>query len=399
MTVFNNLLPASFNNVNFLVPDESKSGGKKTVKHEYAGSDRRYVEELGELAPDYSITAIVTGFDAIQQRIRLETELKKSGRGLLIHPALGQLMVVAIDYTSSSSDTKIGEFTFEISFSESADNITLTPSISSVQSISSLVSQAKDALDSGFTSLFSDTTFPDTITKTANQLTDILNEVGNFAGGLSDINTTASSVLNLNISNTLNSVATIARQGVTIASQIRQIYNNVENISDDIPSFFNSWLGFTVFGSDRNKKTLTTQKRITEENNLSALEDHTKLNALLGLFESASYTEYQTDIELLEIQETIEAQYQELIDNAIENSLAYSSEFRELISQVRVKTREILENKTQNVWRVVDISPNESSMALTAYRYYGDLENLNNIIGLNPLSNVSINDEIIKGVS
>jgi len=399
MSVYNNLLPASFNNVNFLVPDESKSSGKKTIKHDYPNSNRRFVEELGVAVPEYSITAIVSGIDAVQKRIRLETELSKSGRGLLIHPVLGQLFVVATDYQSSSSDTKIGEFVFNISFSESVDNISLTPSVSSVQLISSLIESAKSSLDSQFVSLFSNTTFPDTISKTSDQLTGILSEVGSFTSGVSDLNTVASNALSLNVSKTLNSVATIARQGGTIASQLRSNYELAENISDDIPSFFNSWLGLTGFGLSRKKKPLITQKRIVEENNLGLVEEHTQINALLGIYESAAYKQYETDIELSITRNELEDQYNSIIDNAQEGGIAFSSEFRELISNIRVRVREVLEEKEQNVWRVVDIDAGQSSMAITAYRYYNSLENLETIIDLNKNVNVSIHDEIVKGVS
>ena len=61
MTILENLNVASFRGARFLIKSHSTSGGRKTVNHEYPNSDRRFVEDLGELQETFSIQGIIHG--------------------------------------------------------------------------------------------------------------------------------------------------------------------------------------------------------------------------------------------------------------------------------------------------------------------------------------------------
>lgn len=396
--ISNQLLTASFRGIDFLVPDESKNGGKKTVSHEYPNSDRRYVEELGKSPASFNITAIIHGSDAIQRRIDFENALEQAGRGLLIHPSLGQQMVVATEYSSRSSDSEIGKFTFSITFKRSEENISLNAVGASNQFISSIVEDAKSNLDASFIDKFANGSFSDVIRENGSQLQSIITQARDVFGSVNNLQENGLEEFNRVLNSEENNILSIVRNGSDYASSLRSIYNSADNLVNDISQLYDSYITYTTFGNDRKSKALITQKRITEENNLSAVEEHTKINGLISAYEAAVYTDFQTDEELIAVQSQLNDSYDTLIENAPDTSIAYDTNTRDVINNLRINVREALENKRQNVWRIVDIDAGESSMPLTSYRFYGSLDNLNTVSSLNNKNN-SIFSGVIKGIS
>ena len=106
MSVLEQLQPASFRGIPFLVNAETKTGGKKTVTHEYVGSDKRFTEELGLLPPSFSIEAVIHGNEAISTRLLLEDALDEPGLGILVHPVYGAIEVKSTIYSVNSNQTK-----------------------------------------------------------------------------------------------------------------------------------------------------------------------------------------------------------------------------------------------------------------------------------------------------
>lgn len=399
MSVFQNLLEASYNGVPFLVPNETKSAGKKTADHDYPGSNKRYVEELGEMPGTYSISAIVHGANAIQRRISLENALKKQGRGLLVHPSLGQIYVVCTDYSSSSSDDSIGEFKFDITFKESLENITLQRFDNSSQFISSIADNLRSAIDNSFVLRFKNIKTPYILQETTNQILDVTSQIRSLASGLSNVTSANITTLNGVIDVVENISPILARNGANLISQVRDIYNAYENVSSNISNYYNGYINQTTYGSDRVAKPLTTTKRINEENNLKTFEDHTRLNSLIGSYESAVYSDFETETDLLNVTAALESAYDYIFTNSRDDGIVFDQSVRFLLNDLRVSSRKVFDQKRQNTWRVVDINPGETSMALTTYRYYGDLDNIDVMRELNKNINHAYIDETIKAVS
>lgn len=399
MSVFQNLQSASYKNVSFLVPNESKSSGKKTVDHEYPNSDRRFVEELGKQAPTYIVTAIIHGTDAIQKRITLEKTLRETGRGLLIHPIYGQIQVVATDFTSRGDDTDVGKFVFDITFKDTAENITLNAAATSTQLVSSISSSARDSLDVAFIDQYINLTTPYILQQSTAQLEGVIAQVGTLGDLLPDPSSINLSDLNGILATAENLAPTVVRQGTDFIGQVRGIYNSYESVSGAIADYYSGYIGLTSFGNDRVAKTLITSKRISEQNNLSVFEDQTRVNALISAYEAASYVDYETDIELNENKAQLEEAYDFIISSSADDGLVFNPDVNAQLNDLRVASRQVLASKLQNTWRVVDIEPGETSLALTSYRYYGDIENIDTLANLNPNSNYSVSDQQLKGLS
>lgn len=91
--------------------------GRKTITHEFVNSNDRFVEDVGSFPAKFTVSAIIHGSDAIQQRDDFRALLNVPGPGVLIHPSYGrQVVTVEGQYTVSDSDVELGQFIFEITF-------------------------------------------------------------------------------------------------------------------------------------------------------------------------------------------------------------------------------------------------------------------------------------------
>lgn len=123
MTILENLNVASFRGARFLIKSHSASGGRKTVNHEYPNSDRRFVEDLGELQETFSIQGIIHGDNYFQDRDALITALKTPGVGELSHPFFGTIQCVAQPFTLVEDTTTLGIAKFSMTFDKSENAV------------------------------------------------------------------------------------------------------------------------------------------------------------------------------------------------------------------------------------------------------------------------------------
>ncbi len=112
------LRPASFRGVPFGVTSDSLDTGRRTVKHEFPGREKPYVEDLGRKTRGFSIEAFVVGADYADRRNELLTALEEPGSGTLIHPYYGELTVQVEEVSVKHSALDGGMAIFSITFVE-----------------------------------------------------------------------------------------------------------------------------------------------------------------------------------------------------------------------------------------------------------------------------------------
>jgi prophage DNA circulation protein len=110
------LLPASFRDVTFLIEDASTPVGRKVQLHEYPKRDEAYTEQMGKVARVHRVKAYVIGPDCFEQRDKLLKALETEGEGTLVHPWLGQMLVVPGAAEMAHSRREGGMVTFELTF-------------------------------------------------------------------------------------------------------------------------------------------------------------------------------------------------------------------------------------------------------------------------------------------
>lgn len=109
---------ASFRGQAFHVETMERSGGRRTVSHEYPQRDQPFVEDMGLKARTFPVEGYVIGDDYLTARDNLLTALEDAGTGELIHPYYGTRRVIPTDYRVRESATEGGIARFSITFAE-----------------------------------------------------------------------------------------------------------------------------------------------------------------------------------------------------------------------------------------------------------------------------------------
>jgi len=116
------LVAASFRGVPFYVDGMGGTAGRRAEQHEYPNRDLPYAEDLGRAAREYTFDGYVIGRFFGLQRDALLTALEAYGPGLLDHPFLGQIEVVARPCTYKQGRDDGGWCRFTLNFIEAGRN-------------------------------------------------------------------------------------------------------------------------------------------------------------------------------------------------------------------------------------------------------------------------------------
>jgi prophage DNA circulation protein len=75
--------------------------GRRTATHEYPYRDTVWVEDLGRLPRRFAFQAFIVGDDVYQQRDAMIQACEEPGAGTLVHPTLGSIECVLIDFSTT----------------------------------------------------------------------------------------------------------------------------------------------------------------------------------------------------------------------------------------------------------------------------------------------------------
>ena len=405
MSLLEKYHPASFRKVGFLVSTESVSRGKKTVIHEYPNSDQRYVEELGKLPPTFSISAIVHGDDAINQRIRLENALERPGLGELIHPVYGQLQVKALTFRVSSNQTEIGQFVFDIEFATSRENITPEPDTPTNPTVSSLAENAKTAVNNKLQSLYKKPTTPSVFDSAVSTVNGAFSTVHSTINKVVDKTTAGAAAFDRVYRSVTRNISRVVSSAQQLRDNATLLYDTALDVPVLIEQLGAAWDNLIDYPLTVATAPITSQQLERDQNNTAVIE-HLQLTALANSYEAQAYTDFTTDTELFAATERLNNVYNDLFktqNNDLSDlgldAIADDPDVRSTFAALRVTARKVFDEKEKIIFRLVDINPGLSSMALTAYRYYGNIDLLEQITTLNESINVANFNKQIKALT
>ncbi|VVM37862.1 hypothetical protein PS619_00125 [Pseudomonas fluorescens] len=89
------MLPASFRGISFLIPQASVPVGMKVQLHEFPQRDEPYAEQMGKQAQVHRLVCWIIGDDCFERRDKFMEAVQTPGAGELVHPWLGRLQVKA----------------------------------------------------------------------------------------------------------------------------------------------------------------------------------------------------------------------------------------------------------------------------------------------------------------
>jgi len=379
--------PASYKGFEFLVPAESARRGQKVVVHEYPNSDKRYAEPLGIIPAIIDLTCIIHGEEYFDNRLIFEETLEQDGSGELIHPIYGSIEVQPGEFTVKSNQRRIGEFIFEVKFyvSEIVEPI----------SFGGFGGAAFDQFELSVNALFAalEGAYMD-----PEDGFSLSGAVDSALGALDSVNEAINSVLDpiqsalASVSSTIskfrNGVFNIMKTAAGFKDSLLSTYNDLVQLKYDISTLANAWKDLIDFERTRPDKPDNTASRKIVKNNSEITAEHTRLMGLMGLIASDANTEFNNTDELENSLKFTDERFADYLEKE-PGLLASDPEVRQAISLLRVMGKAALDKQASKIWRTTQINPGKSSMALTTYRYYGDLDNLDNMIKLNPSTSVA----------
>lgn len=139
------LVPASFRGVEFKIDVGSRSGGRRTVEHEFPKRDDPYAEDMGRSARRFTVAGYVIGGDYYDQRDALIDALESEGSGTLVHPSMGEFQVNPGPFAVTEHRERARIAEFEMSFVEAGSNSDASPASDTQASVDNTANQSDAA--------------------------------------------------------------------------------------------------------------------------------------------------------------------------------------------------------------------------------------------------------------
>jgi len=207
------LVGGSFRGVPFGVDSTERSGGRRTVVHEFPQRDDPYVEDLGRKARSFRFDGYVVGDDYLTQKNALLAALEdKSGPGELIHPYYGRKVGIctSLQVRETVADGRMAIFSIE--FAETPKQIASpVTSPDPAGDVSSAADTASTATNTAFQSKYNVQGQPSwAVQSLANELTNRTKQLRKTLGAVT-ATTQEIAALDRATKNLVNTVQTLVR--------------------------------------------------------------------------------------------------------------------------------------------------------------------------------------------
>lgn len=110
------MLPASFRGISFLIPQASVPVGMKVQLHEFPQRDEPYAEQMGKQAQIHRLVCWIVGDDCFERRDKFMEAVQTPGAGELVHPWLGRMQVKAGEAELTHDFKQGGMAAFAVTF-------------------------------------------------------------------------------------------------------------------------------------------------------------------------------------------------------------------------------------------------------------------------------------------
>lgn len=375
----------SFRGVEFLARMEDQTeAGRKTVLHEYPNSDQRYVEDLGQVVPVFTLDAFVSGDLWRNTASDLEKELNTAGSGKLVMATFGSKTVYPLPYTKNASQQSVGIISYKLTFAIGNPAVAPEESIPDVQLVFIVGNSSRGLLTTLFALAFAAPTL----------INNALVAVQDLQNGLDSMLEDLKSVITLEflkdfektIKNLSNKVVQLVKTPVDFAQEMIQGDEPETGLWQITSEGFgtegniDAALLFTEFGADLINVTDVegaavvetagdetssntpywpedTQERIDRNANRRTFVRMIRLNALIVAYEQLAASDYNTTEEINEAREKVETAYQQIMLDGTEDSTAIQADnqMKILIESLRSKSLAVLQQKEQELFGLTEL--------------------------------------------
>jgi len=387
VNILQDLHAASFKGASFLMKSGSTSGGRKTAVHEYPNTDKRFVEDLGELQETFRIDGIIHGENYFADRDALIAALKSGGSGELVHPFFGSVTVVAQPYSVVEDTARLGVARFTMIFDRSDESVFPVQASNNKSLINSdkntIISSIKTDIINIFNVSrqssvnFSDaktvmTSIADSFEINSDTIFKVVENISDFTDKLETFR---------------DNINSNAFDSTNLASNFTDVFEAFELLGSTPENQFEIEQGLFDFGLDQEVIARTTLQRIERDNNRDILNSAMRSNALAQAYNTVTDLTFDTEDDIKDTQQILDNQFDFIIDD---NNLSDTT-VRNL-KELRVQVRKFLEDETVNAYKISQVQTSEMSATIFTYQYYGSVDNTQQIIDLNN----SLNPTFIK---
>jgi hypothetical protein len=379
MSLLDELHPASFKGVPFLIVTANKTAGRKVVVYDYPGKDIANSQDLGKLPSTFSLNGVITGtnkLDYFTAKKRLEDVLESEGAGILLHPFYGPINCVALPYTVVDDTSSLNEAQYTLTFRRIGKEIFPSKAIGFIgrvfhwweklyKSTTDLihflpvykVNSAKNKQDGGLK-----------LKKLVKKMKDVLKSV----------ESEAKDAISKSLDNLDENAFIIASNPDQMVASIPDIMEQFGNVTDDSTLSYGLNSSLFGFGSDDTAIDPTTTDLQERANNREIINNSVNTLALSNMYVDASAIDYsnneQIDVKVTELKNNY---------NFIINDNILSNDTLDNLYNLNAETRALLESIEVNISKVTLIFVKTTNLAALVYSYYGSLNRYDEILELN----------------
>lgn len=387
MSTLQRLYTGSFRGAEFYFQSLDTTSGRKTVIHEFPKKDNRYVEDLGRNLRSFTITAQIFGtfgstIDYESKKKRLRDALNTEGIGLLIHPFYGAINAVPLTFTERDSITEINATTFEMSFVEASPNI--YPA--STGQNKSLINRIYDSIYN----FVKDDLHAEWIISFVRNIDNAATQLNHLYDLFSAISKTITSFGNKkdffhnDLEEFNRNIYKLPQNSENLSESVTNLFAQFDELANTEQGRFNAGQKIFGFGETDNPIERKTTELVERDNNRKLLNGAINSLALTNMYDSAINLEYKDELDLNQMTALLENNYQRLLDNQTNflSELLFNA-----INNIRDEVRLFFENLRITINKISQIETKTIPVTVLAYKYYGDIDNYQEIINLNNIAN------------
>lgn len=381
MALLNELQPASFKGVGFLVTAARLSGGRKDVKHSFPNSDKQTIEDLGLSPRVFTLTAVITGENYTQDRDRLLIALEEGGKGTLIHPFYGQLEnYVARSYTLLENMEMLGEAKFNITFEINNDP---GPPVKSQNTLSLIESGNNAYVLKVAEDIENNYQVTPSFTGNFSNASDKLGNVSSAFGDNTSLLQASASQIN-SFNNQLNAFTadknTLLQDPKLLSTDLTSLFGAIDLLYTGAAGTIAVLEKFFTFGDDDVDIQLTTLGRIERNNNNIIINAAVQSVALSYSYFNTGQIDFDTVTDIDEQADKLETQYQKIINaEGLEDDTLFE------LSNLRTNIQEFFNDQRLRARQIITVNVNTTSARLLSYKHYGDSSQGEQLLELNDI--------------
>jgi prophage DNA circulation protein len=382
MTLFNQLFPATYNGVPFLIDSSDMKYGRKTQTFEYPNKKYRFVEDLGENLRTFDVVAVITGNDDyFLRREALIFALQIKGIGLLTHPLYGLVFVTVKTYSVAEELTSLGECKFNITFEESKPNLFPILGEATLDAIEAAINVVGPIMVGAFSSQFS--------TSHKHNAIDAANKAEKLNLLLQPTKPVA---VENNVLNDFNAKSLLfsankygmVQDGETYANSISDLLDAYNNLGQTTAASYDLLASVYYFGRDDIPVKQNTAERIQRVANRKIVNSYVNTLLLMSLYKNAMQLEYLDDQQVSSRENDLEKKYQYLMNNNV-----LEIDILLQLKNIRNIVKRFFNQLKVNTSKVITVNVPKTPLTVLLYRYYANFDNEDEIISLNNLNNVT----------